>query len=222
MMIYSKTISDTDNIRKYVNMTNDIIKSFVNNRIEHYFQHPQRHWEYGMSMKAIQSIKKESLEIMDVGGAGSVFAPTIVSKLGHKVIQVDPAGHSEWVNKQEALLGIELPYIQKDLFEYQTTDTFDVVTAISVIEHVDDHINFIKRLSKFVRHNGLLIITTDFHPTGTARLPWHIRTYNEDSILSLKDSLPGFYFLGGGYDYNYTMDYVHNYTFASLILKNSN
>lgn len=188
------------------------------------FEHPQRRWEYGIALYAIR--QNGGKQVLDVGGGGSVFAPAAEwPDVGLEVTQVDPGDCSRWLQDQRARLGnftdhVHLSYVQKDFFEYEGDKLYDAVTCLSVIEHVGKHNAFVKRLAEFVKPGGLLVITTDFHPSGKAKVDGHIRTYNKRSMSGMATALKklGFEFFGSRPDWSYNGDNVNNYSFASLVM----
>lgn len=214
-MIYSKTLD----IEDYSLMTEHTHVLNVDNllsRVDKRFEHQHRIWEYGIVLNALR--KKGVKSVIDVGGGGSIFAPSAVW-LGMEVIQVDPGECSTWVTDQANKLKLPLTYIQKDFFDFENRIKFDAVVCLSVIEHVPDHVKFFQKLQSFVKPKGLLALTTDFHPSGKQRTEGHIRTYNEAGLITYKDIAKGFNWFDGGFNYTYRGEDVNNYTFASLILE---
>ena len=83
-----------------------------------------------------------------------------------------------------------------------------------------EHDKFFQKLLSYVKPGGILVLTTDFYPTGEQFSQHHLRTYSEDDLLAYAESADGFNFFGDGYDYTFWGNYVYQYTFASLVLKN--
>jgi len=196
----------------------------VPHRLDHFF----RIWEYGLVLAALQA--NEAKTVLEIGGGGSLFAPA-AAMLGMEILQVDLKDCTHWTAKQEEKLGVSLPYVQQDFFEYATEERFDAVVSISVIEHVSadasrqintdewhtaKRVQFFERMLNLVKPGGLVAITTDFHPDK----PRNIK-FSEAEMLALYEigRSRGFDWFGAGYDYTYAGDFVNYYTFASLILK---
>lgn len=214
-MVHSKTLNpqDYEEFDEHLHVLN-IIGLIGQQNVR--YEHPHRKWEYGIMLNALR--QENVINILDVGGGGSAFAPA-ASYLDMNVIQVDP-GHSEkLVSEQSRLLGIPLTYIKEDFFTFETDQLFDAVIALSVIEHVPDHFSFFDKMKRFVKPGGILAITTDFHPDGTPKVDGHLRTYNEECLMHLKDIIANDFEFLDGYDYSFFEPNVNNYTFASMILK---
>lgn len=227
-MIYSKTLDPQD----YQNFNNSSYIENILNLLEgiaHRYEHPHRAWEYGLSLYTIQNFfEQEEISLLDVGGGGSVFDP-VAASYGMHVTVVDPGDCSGWVAGQNQRLIESNPaiqpinYIQEDFMTWQSDDKFDVVTCLSVIEHVSNDFDFISKMASFVKKDGLLIITTDYHESGMPQCDGHIITYNEDSLKYIAKKLDNLDYLVDSNESKVTNyvdggDYVNGYNFASLIL----
>jgi len=211
-IIYSKTYDPADNFEESAIVLN-INEQLAS--VAHRFEHPLRAWEYGLALNVLRS--RECFSVLDVGGGGSVFAPAAAS-LGITVVQVDPGDCLEWVAHQAWTLGRPLVYHQQDIMSYDDRRTYDAVTCLSVLEHIEEDRDFFRRLQSFVRPGGLLILTVDFWPDGVPQVSGHLRTYNVARLSRLINDAPGFELLGTP-DYTDRGAHVHGYTFASLVLK---
>jgi len=89
-------------------------------------------------------------------------------------------------------------YISGDLFKYsiENAGSFDIVLLTEVIEHIDDISNFILALSKLLKPNGQIILTTpnkSFYPPDTIWVsdlpPIHCWWLSEESIKYLSNQL---------------------------------
>lgn len=223
-MNYNKVLSSKKQykeIEKEVELLTEVEKLLQEKNIPYLNQHEHRYWEYGNALSAIKDKygrRTSSVSILDVGGAGSLFGVTAAYN-GYNVTQVDPDNHIHDVNKQNEILKSNMAAIKSKFQDYQDGNQYDVVTSLSVIEHVPDDMEFIKILAGKVKEGGLLILTTDFHPSGEQRLPWHIRAYNEVSFLNLKDNITGFKFYNDEFDYSKYLEMVNNYSFAMMVLE---
>lgn len=102
------------------------------------------------------------LKILDIGcGGGLVCEP--LSRLGAKVTGLDATFESiEAAKIHRDQMGLEITYLHdtaEALAENQR-ETFDVVLALEIIEHVDDPAGFVKTCAKLVRPGGKLIMST--------------------------------------------------------------
>jgi 2-polyprenyl-6-hydroxyphenyl methylase / 3-demethylubiquinone-9 3-methyltransferase len=105
----------------------------------------------------------EGKSALDVGcGAGVLTEP--LARLGAKVTGVDAAPELVAVATDHArMMGLDIDYRAGDVANLE--GTFDLVTAMEVIEHVADPAAFLKALARRLAPNGLLIIST---PNATA------------------------------------------------------
>lgn len=213
---YSKTLDladygilPTDFVNKVYNGVRDICR----------FEHDHRRWEYGLALQAL--LDNESKNVLEVGGGGSLLVPLVYLK-GMKVTEVDPWDCADTLVKQEARLGLleKIRYFQNDFLDFDLDEQFDAVVCTSVIEHVLEHEEFFQKLLSYVKPEGILVLTTDFHPSSKQFSQAHLRTYSEKDLLAYANSARGFDFLGDGYDYTFWGNYVYEYTFGSLVMKN--
>jgi len=216
---FSKTLStlDYEKFDEFIHISN--IHDLLNkSKIPMRFEHPHRKWEYGMALKALRNNNTKT--VLDIGGGGSVFAPAC-SWIDMEVTQVDPGNVGTWIEKQSKAINKPLNFIQKDFFEYNENKQFDAVTCLSVIEHVPHDREFFSKLLSYVKVGGLLVLTTDFHPTGKAQVSGHLRTYNEQSMQDFINQAKGLNFsmYEGEADYSDFKVEVNSYTFCSLVMK---
>lgn len=195
-------------------------------------QHPARRWEYALAHHALaawladwpdleQCWDDHPLRACDVGGAGSAFAGTLRDVVA-AVDVIDPA---------LILKGTvnHITFYPVDLWQYSVTQPhaqYDVLTLISVLEHVpDDAVNRLLRAAKILlRPGGLLFLTVDcWNSAGpdTAHFYWmRQRIYTPDRVRALQQTLreqQGFVSFGRG-DWTYHGPTVYDYTFASLAM----
>lgn len=121
-----------------------------------------RRWEYAMALRALTVWSETHHGVLhnvtDVGGAGSPFPGLLHQVTGEPVTVVDPTMNmtlEEYVHSGPRLA--------------------DVVTCLSVIEHVEDLHAFLFHLSCLVAPGGLLFLTMDCWDKGgpdTAHFSW--------------------------------------------------
>lgn len=151
-------------------------------------QHKHRRWEYGMALKSISMIGGVKT-ILDVGSGKSPF-PAILAMLGYDVEAADlgprPTFYDKWpVNIKWANLKEWLP----------SKDGYDVVTCISVIEHVENDKEKLEWWWCWA--NKGMILTYDCTEEGVKLVPWHLRTYSPLQMANMMKSLPGAKLFGG-------------------------
>jgi len=220
MHTLSKTLKPDDYsyLTNHVQHILNILDHLKHNNIEHRFEHEHRKWEYGLAYKAVDS--PDIKTIMDVGGGGSIFAPAM-GWIGKDVLTVDPGDVGKWISNQSSKIGNTLRFVQEDFSFFETEELFDAVVSLSVIEHVYYDLDFFKKLLKFVKPGGILVLTTDFHPSGNQIVGGHVRTYNKETLLNLGNIAKeyGFDYYKGNPDYEYFGAHVNGCDFASLVLR---
>ena len=99
------------------------------------------------------------LRILDIGCGGGIMTERL-ARLGGQVTGIDPS--QEAIDVAEA----HLPRVLRSRVQYQNCevtdvkDTFDVVIASEVIEHVTDPRQFVSEVTEKVADNGSLFMTT--------------------------------------------------------------
>ena len=178
-------------------------------------QHEHRRWEYALALKAVTRwrMARENghpLLCYDVGGAGSLFSLMLNAWTESIAIVVDPHASQDPTTLEA--------------FVHSGTPLADVVTCLSVIEHVKDASRFCYYLACLLAPGGLLVLTMDYWDkcgADTAHFA-HMREriYCQQSLNQLRTicsqlGLTTF----GGVDPTYHGAQVYNYTFASLVLE---
>jgi hypothetical protein len=221
MNTLSKTLDVADYKELYdsTGILTDLERTLSQHGVVYRNEHQHRKWEYSMTLKALKMAGAKSL--LDVGGGGSIFAPFArMNGLGY-VLQVDPGDVGSWIQQQAHVINYDLDFVQKDFLNWDDERQFEAVSCLSVIEHVPSHIEFFTRLLERVVDRGLLCLTTDFHPSGEAKVGGHLRTYNANSMKTFVEIafMYGFTPFLGEPDYSKFEVAVNSYTFASLILR---
>jgi ubiquinone/menaquinone biosynthesis C-methylase UbiE len=180
-------------------------------------EHQHRKWEYGLALKTLRANKCKT--ILDVGGGGSMFAPA-AAWIDMAVTQIDPGDFSSWSAAQSAHIHKPMKYITARLEDVAVDRTYDGVTCLSVLEHIEEDQPFLKKLMRFVKPGGLLFLTVDFHPDGRQHSAGHLRTYNREGIARLIKlaAKAGFVPYGQTPDYKWMGPQVYDYSFGALAL----
>jgi 2-polyprenyl-6-hydroxyphenyl methylase/3-demethylubiquinone-9 3-methyltransferase len=103
----------------------------------------------------------KGLSLVDVGcGGGLVTEP--LCRLGANVTGIDAAAKNIKVAKKHAQEhGLDIQYQATSVEKLAASGKkFDVVTALEIVEHVDDPALFIASCAKLVKKNGLIIFST--------------------------------------------------------------
>ncbi len=100
----------------------------------------------------------EGLKILDVGcGGGLVCEP--LTRLGAHItgIDADPVA-IETAQSHAAESGLSIPYIHGAVEDL--TETYDIVLALEIVEHVADIRTFVQAIANRLNPNGLAIFST--------------------------------------------------------------
>ncbi|MBU1122395.1 MAG: class I SAM-dependent methyltransferase [Candidatus Omnitrophica bacterium] len=150
-----------------------------------------RFLEYPFVFKYLPNNK--NIKLLDIGCAGSFF-PLVVAALGYNVTACD-------IRPYEILNSIKF-----DNFEFRQQDicknplgeeTFDIITCISVLEHIGlggrygvvkdefGDLKMVEQIKKVVKSNGKVLITV---PYGVSEIyaPYH-RVYDLERVRKLED-----------------------------------
>lgn len=184
-----------------------------------------RRWEYGMVLSVLRANNVET--VLDVGGGSSMFAAAAMW-MDMKVTVVDPHDYSDWFIEHGQRIGKPIHFIRDDFMNFNpeplSEKIFDAVVCISVLEHVPDDTAFFLKLLSHVKPGGIMMMTTDFHPSGNIIVGGHLRTYNKERLVELRKlaRTEGFTPYGGKSDYDTFNPVIDGgYSFASLTLKKS-
>lgn len=118
-----------------------------------------RYWEYAQALRAAVCVPGQ-VEILEIGGSDSVLMPALMSM--EKGLSYTSVETPEWISanserrKQQCPQPLaQLPYLPVD-------EQFDVVLAISVIEHIEEDAHeLIHDWAQLVKPGGVLFLTSD-------------------------------------------------------------
>lgn len=174
-------------------------------------QHELRRWEYALALDAVCRWEhdRQAHVAYDVGGAGSPFHRILGHEIGTTVRVIDP---------QHSLASTSL-----EQFVSRNPALADVVTCLSVLEHVEDLDRFLYYLGCLVAPGGLLFLTMDCWNTDgpdTAHFYWdRKRIFTPYSWPACARLLHDFNLFGKA-DWSYHDDQLYgSYSFASLALQ---
>lgn len=201
MIPLTKTLSPND----YAHLTGPLIVIDRHDMASQTNDH--RRWEYAMASVAVHAHSRDPRrKTLDVGGTGSPLRHILFDGAGLTVQVADPAET------------IPLEHV---------AHTYDVVTCVSVLEHVPDLYDFCDHLARVVALGGVLFLTMDIwdHPINepdTAHFSWlRERIFTVESWKDLAEIFfkAGFR-LHGEADWNYYGDALFplGYSLCSLSL----
>ena len=151
--LYDKRERDREEIQY---LMNDIRKfAQQNNDLEF---NELKWFEYAYSL--LYSGHRHRGNVLDVGSAKSVF-PYYLSHKGYKVTTVDVAD-SDFRCSMKDKFGVAA--IDGDIRDPLSIDgKFDMITALSVVEHIDKDTQAVINLSKLLKPGGVIVISSDFY-----------------------------------------------------------
>ncbi|KAI0566429.1 Methyltransferase [Gracilaria domingensis] len=116
---------------------------------------------HGLPLKPLSGI-----DVIDVGCGGGLVAEPM-ARLGAKILGIDKSREGILVARQHAAKDPEIS--STDVLRYREAavedvvnagESFDVVLALEIIEHVAEPAKFLKHCSSLVREGGVLILST--------------------------------------------------------------
>ncbi len=152
-------------------------------------KHWSRVWEYPYILYNLKKIKEQNgfnFHILDVG-SGVTFFPFYLCSENFKITMTD----IDKIAEQDNNKAIEIFNMNRDDINFQLctesslpfdSNTFDVVTSISVIEHISNLENTIIEINRVLKSKGYLILTYDIDLGGTHELKPE-KFYNFQDIL---------------------------------------
>lgn len=103
----------------------------------------------------------EGVAIADIGCGGGILSESL-AELGAKVTGIDPAPNNiEVARRHAAKSGLAIDYRNITAEDLAAAgETFDAVTALEVIEHVEGPREFIAMLGRLLKPSGLIFLAT--------------------------------------------------------------
>tara|TARA_B100001057_G_scaffold232340_1_gene232539 strand:+ start:42 stop:770 length:729 start_codon:yes stop_codon:yes gene_type:complete len=102
----------------------------------------------------------KKISILDVGCGGGLLSEPM-TRLGANVVGLDASGKNINVAKIHALKNnLKIKYLCASPENYKTTNKFDVILNMEIIEHVEDVDFFLKSCSKLLKKNGIMFVAT--------------------------------------------------------------
>ena len=114
---------------------------------------------FGRDPKRLDSLT--GLHLLDIGCGGGVLSEPL-SRLGASIVGIDPSeSNVEAARRHAAESGLSIDYRQTSAEALaQANESFDIVLAMEVVEHVADLDLFITTAAEMVKPGGLLFVAT--------------------------------------------------------------
>ena len=103
----------------------------------------------------------EGIKILDIGCGGGIASEPL-ARMGAKLTSIDESKELIRIAKLHAkAMHLDIKYQHSNIEEIlKTKKKYDVVVALELLEHVKNVSYFCKMLSKLIKPNGLIIIST--------------------------------------------------------------
>lgn len=128
-----------------------------------------RHIEYPW---VLENLPDYGQTVLDVGCSGSML-PFLIGALGHWVWGIDlrKAPHADYT------------FVQEDICDNHFNDNeFEIITAVSTIEHIKDDKKAIKEIKRILKPSGVFLMTV---PYGRHRVTRFHRVYDYADLEEL-------------------------------------
>jgi 2-polyprenyl-3-methyl-5-hydroxy-6-metoxy-1,4-benzoquinol methylase len=140
-----------------------------------------RVWEYPFVAEQLRRyvVPRHGLRLLDIGTAVTFF-PFYLGRQGFEVTMLDadpqmPEHFQRAFDRTSKKLGVKAQprYVIADARDTKLPDaSFDVITCISVLEHIPEWTRSVNEISRLLRPNGLFVLTFDVEHSGnTHALP---------------------------------------------------
>jgi 2-polyprenyl-3-methyl-5-hydroxy-6-metoxy-1,4-benzoquinol methylase len=161
---------------------------------EHHFWYEGRHKFIYRTLQKI--IPHESCSMVDLGAGVGGWIKYLSLRLGHrKEISLGMGDSSnEALKIALQVVGKDIKRFQIDLLNLEWEERWDIIFLLDVIEHIPDDVQVMKEVSKALKPNGKIIVTTPAlkcfwsHNDDLAN---HLRRYDKASfkLLAKKSNL---------------------------------
>ena len=102
----------------------------------------------------------EGLSILDIGCGGGLLSEPM-ARLGAKVVGIDASNKNIKIAKHHLKKSkLNIKYFNTSPEKYKTSQKFNVVLNMEVVEHVEDLNIFIKQCSRFLKKSGIMFVAT--------------------------------------------------------------
>jgi 2-polyprenyl-3-methyl-5-hydroxy-6-metoxy-1,4-benzoquinol methylase len=123
---------------------------------QNFKKHNERPIEYRFVFDCLTQLRP--LTVLDVG-TGTTALPSLIANCGCMVRAIDNI-RDYWPT---GMVNRHWQVINDDIRKPKTTDSFDMITCVSVIEHIDRPAKAFKSMITLLRPGGHLVLTTPYN-----------------------------------------------------------
>ncbi len=100
------------------------------------------------------------LSVLDIGCGGGLLSEPM-ARLGAKVVGIDASDRNIKVAKYHLKKSkLKIKYLNTSPESLKTSEKFDIILNMEIVEHVENVNSFIKQSSKFLKKSGIMFIAT--------------------------------------------------------------
>lgn len=139
----------------------------------------ERPVEYAFVFKNLTKIYPKS--ILDVG-TGTTALPHLIRNCGFIVTATDKV-HDYWA---PGIINRHYHIVDDDIIETQLTEKFDLISCVSVLEHIEKADAAISNMLCLLNKNSYLILTLPYNEKSYIRNVYELEgaSYGKDSLIS--------------------------------------
>jgi 2-polyprenyl-3-methyl-5-hydroxy-6-metoxy-1,4-benzoquinol methylase len=112
---------------------------------------PTKRNDWNLAQGWVSELIKPGSKVLDVGCFDGGFLTHLLARYDCYGIEIHPVA-----SERAAKKGIKI--LAKDFFDLE--GQFDLITAFDVIEHMQSPAAFLEKAAKYIRHGGMLIVST--------------------------------------------------------------
>lgn len=148
-------------------------KIYANPAIMEYHMHglalaqylwPEQYARIEFFRKTLSAFTPSCASYLEVGGGHGLYVWTALKQLGpdarFDLLDISP---SSIKLAQGILASRRVNYILKDIFEYEASQRYDFITAGEIIEHLEDPLAFLSKVSSLLNPEGTIFFSTSIN-----------------------------------------------------------